>query len=128
MTFELEEKIKALKPEWFEGLHYGLECGDGWFDIIRDLVVKLVELSKETPRAFVGFSIAQIKEKFGTLRFYTAHGDGYDGQVYRRIMALVQGAEHASSRTCELCGKEAKLKTMGYIQTLCRYPHDHSEG
>lgn len=54
----------------------------------------------------------QVKEKFGTLRFYYTGGDGtIDGMV---IMA-----EAMSSVTCEVCGNPGKQRGGGWIKTLC---------
>jgi len=126
MSPDLEQKIFALKPEWFKNL-YSVECGDGWFDLIYVLVEKLIHLASEEPMGFVDFSVAQIKEKFGGLRFYVNYGESYES-VLKRITTLIEATEHIAWKTCELCGKQARLRTIGYVQTLCRYPHDHAEG
>jgi hypothetical protein len=56
--------------------------------------------------------VAQIKEKFGGLRFYYDGGDDYtDG--------LVQMAESWASKTCELCGKSGQYRNLPWIKTLC---------
>lgn len=54
----------------------------------------------------------QIKEKFGTLRFYYDGGDEY----CRGIEAM---AESMSARTCETCGTPGKLRHGGWVRTLC---------
>lgn len=128
MTFELEQKIFELKPEWFKDMLFGIECGDGWFDLIEELVSKLVALEIEEPDTFGDFKVAVIKEKFGGLRFYVDFGESSDVGESRRIFTLINSYEHKSFSVCELCGKQARLKTLGYIRTLCRYPHDQTEG
>lgn len=55
---------------------------------------------------------AQVKEKFGTLRFY------YDGGN-STIDGMVRMAEAMSSRTCEECGAPGKSTSGGWIRTLC---------
>jgi hypothetical protein len=125
MRPELQEKIFALKPEWFKDLQYGIECGDGWFDLIRDLTVKLLALEVEEPDNFLDFKVVQIKQKFGGLRYYFS---GNQDNVHRRIDTLINGYETKSYATCEACGKEARVRTLGYVVTLCRYPHDQAEG
>lgn len=124
MSPELQEKIFALKPEWFEDLQYGVECGDGWFDLIRDLTVKLLALEEEEPNNFTHFKVSQIKQKLGGLRFYI---DCSRLEHTYRINALITSHEHKSYDVCEICGKEAKVRTLKYVQTLCRYPHDAQE-
>lgn len=54
----------------------------------------------------------QVKEKFGTLRFYYNGGDEY-------ISGLVSMAEWASSVTCETCGERGKLRGSGWVYTAC---------
>ena len=55
----------------------------------------------------------QVKEKFGTLRFYYSGGDEY-------IDGMVCMAEALSKRTCEKCGGRAQSQTKsGWIKTLC---------
>jgi len=58
----------------------------------------------------------QIKEKFGTLRFYYNGGDDTIG-------GMVRMAESMSSVTCEECGNPGKTRGPGWIRTLC----DHHE-
>ena len=54
----------------------------------------------------------QIKEKFGTLRFYYNGGD-------ETIQGMVRMAESMSAVTCETCGSPGKLRRGGWLQTLC---------
>lgn len=58
--------------------------------------------------------VAQVKEKFGGLRFYYDNGDG-NGY----IDGLVSMAEAMSYVTCEVCGDSGKVRKNGYIRTLC---------
>lgn len=61
--------------------------------------------------------IQQVKEKFGTLRFY----------VHRTTdanRALIDMAEYLSSVTCEDCGNRGVQQSGGWIKTLC---HEHAE-
>lgn len=54
----------------------------------------------------------QVKEKFGTLRFYTNGSDGYcDG-----VLAM---SESMSAVTCEVCGAPGKIYTDGWHTALC---------
>lgn len=54
----------------------------------------------------------QVKEKFGTLRFYYHGGDEY-------ISGLVAMAESMTAVTCEECGAPGKQRHGGWIRTLC---------
>ena len=55
----------------------------------------------------------QVKEKFGTLRFYYDGGD-------RFIDGLESMAESMSAVTCEVCGSPGKLVGGGWVRTLCK--------
>jgi hypothetical protein len=57
--------------------------------------------------------VDQVKEKFGTLRFYYHGGDEY-------IRGLVGMAEAMSARTCEECGAPGTTEGPGWIRTLCK--------
>lgn len=61
--------------------------------------------------------VQQVKEKFGTLRFYYSGGD----EVVRGMVSM---AESMSARTCEECGSPGKQVGGGWITTLCQ---EHAE-
>lgn len=73
-------------------------CGNGWKEIIRNTDKKLKYIDPD-------YTIAQIKEKFGGLRYYfDTSFESYD-DVRREIMDdVVRAAEYEASYTCELCG------------------------
>jgi hypothetical protein len=59
-----------------------------------------------------GHRVDQVKEKFGTLRYYCAGND--------RIFAFIRMAEQLSAITCEFCGKPGELREdEGWMTTLC---------
>jgi hypothetical protein len=108
-----EEQIEIFLSHRFGdkkkgGTFLGFGVGPGWSDIIYDLHKKLVE---EKP----DYVIHQVKEKFGTLRYYTGPLAG-NGHV------SIAEAERLSSITCEECGRPGKLRTNNYwLRTLCDY-------
>jgi len=55
----------------------------------------------------------QVKEKYGTLHFYT---NGFTDKMNE----LVNKAELKSQKICEICGKPGKLRGGYYIQVLCK--------
>lgn len=55
---------------------------------------------------------SQIKEKFGTLRFYMTHQTN-------EMARITDWAEKQSKRTCEECGKPGKLRGRGWLYTRC---------
>jgi len=67
---------------------------------------------KIVPDACPQVVASQVKEKFGTLRFYYNGGDEVVDGIERM-------AESMSAVTCEDCGAPGKCRTGGWIRTLC---------
>lgn len=85
-------------------IYCGAYYGDGW----DQLVDPLVELCKK-----YNVQIAQIKEKFGTLRFYVDNAPD-------EVLQAIEKAENASASICETCGKPGKLRINGgWWSTRC---------
>lgn len=63
---------------------------------------------------------SQIKEKFGTLRFYVDGGDEATG-------GMIQMAETMSAATCEQCGAPGHTGGRGWVRTLCAAHHAQRE-
>jgi hypothetical protein len=75
---------------------------------------ELIEGSlREIPELVPQVTLDQVKEKFGTLRFYYSGGDDY-------ISGLVSMAESMSGVTCETCGKPGTSTGGGWIKTACK--------
>ena len=119
MDIKLDEKLCANYPLIFRDRHapmnetcmcWGFECDDGWYNIIDQLCNKI--------QSHINFCkidqvvATQVKEKYGTLRFYYDCGDRY-------IDGLVAMAESMSAVTCEVCGNSGKTLGGGWIKTLC---------
>lgn len=113
-------------PLLFQGKErFAPQCGHGWFGIIGDLCLKIEELLRAMPEAerfyedgSFKYGVAQVKEKFGTLRFYMYwEPDG----AHR----LIENAEAASAKTCEACAAPGVLRRGSWIATLC---DDHCDG
>jgi hypothetical protein len=88
--------------------------GPGWQSIITQLDT---DLQKVVP----GYSVVQIKEKFGGLRFYIAMTNGYAPEQMREAWDIVYTAESETFKTCEECGTKEDVTTEGprWIRTLC---------
>ncbi len=89
----------------------GITCGDGWYDILRDLSKKVLEIDPET-------EVFQVKEKFGGLRFYVRTTQAKGDEVYDAISL----AERKTMETCENCGQPAKdgfHNEEGWVWTVC---------
>jgi hypothetical protein len=65
-------------------------------------------------------TVAQIKEKFGGLRFYYDGGDDV-------INGMVRMAEAWAGHTCEECGAPGTSRDGGWIKTLCDTHHNLRE-
>lgn len=99
---------------------WGFDCGDGWYNIIDTLCFQIqnhIDWKNRNGVEEVPQVVAeQVKEKFGTLSFYNRGGDDYtDGMV---VMA-----EAMSAITCEVCGNPGKIRSGGWIRTLCNEHH-----
>ena len=144
---------------------WGFECGDGWFQILnqlmgniqhhidwkerqREVAIKFNRMTEQLkagdstlfdeeykdmigqeykekrkqelidrypiaiPEPIPQVTLDQVKEKFGTLRFYYSGGDEY-------ISGLVSMAESMSGVTCETCGKPGTRTGGGWVKTAC---------
>ena len=99
---------------------FGIECGDGWYDLLDELLTELEKLIDEKYPHFkvdskdsFKLTVDQIKEKYGGLRFYISYGND-------EILDLIDKFEEKSYKICEICGKEGELKvTRGWYSTLC---------
>lgn len=93
--------------------HFGFETDDGWFRIIYELSAKLETLIKRLPaKARDGYYAAQVKEKFGGLRFYM-------NAETEEMSRVIREAEARSTVICEMCGLPGRLRSRGWLKTLC---------
>jgi hypothetical protein len=94
---------------------WGFTCGDGWFNILDQLMGNIqhhIDWKNRNGEVVPQVTLDQVKEKFGTLRFYYTGGDEY-------ISGLVSMAESMSGVTCEVCGNPGERVGGGWITTLC---------
>jgi hypothetical protein len=96
-----------------ERAHLG--TGIGWYNLIYTLTNcidrRLEHLNKDGGNRKV--IIAQIKEKFGGLRYYA------DGDIDEQMDGMIDFAESLSYTICEECGAPGKLRSGGWMRTLC---------
>jgi len=91
---------EELEGRFAKGWPAVVSCDSGWDWILEDLNAKLKYLD-------FNYKINQIKEKFGTLRFY--YGPLIQKKVVLDIMDdVVQNAEQLSASTCEICGNSSR--------------------
>lgn len=105
---------QELKERVAKGWIKSIDCDAGWDWILADLNAKMKYLD-------FNYKITQVKEKFGTLRFY--YQPLIQKQVVLDIMDdVVQNAEQLSATTCELCGNSSRCaiasRGVKYDQTV----------
>ena len=107
---------------------WGFDCGDGWYNILNQLMGNIQHhidwnnqnfekgytQYKQVPQV----TLDQVKEKFGTLRFYYTGGDDV-------IDGMVRMAESMSAVTCESCGNPGEQTHGGWIKTICKPCEDN---
>jgi hypothetical protein len=67
---------------------------------------------RAVPESIPQVTLDQVKEKFGTLRFYYSGGDDV-------IDGMVRMAESMTEVTCEGCGNIGERRGGGWIHTYC---------
>jgi hypothetical protein len=124
MKKELDEQLCQKYPLIFANRHrpmnetamcWGFDCGDGWFNILDQLCLNIqyyIEWKNKKETVVEQVVADQVKEKFGTLRFYYSGGDEH-------IAGMVAMAESMSGVTCEDCGKPGRSRGFGWITTVC---------
>jgi hypothetical protein len=101
---------------------WGFECGDGWFNILDQLMSNIqhhIDWNNQNfDKGYTQYkqvaqvTLDQVKEKFGTLRFYYTGGDDI-------IDGMVRMAESMSGVTCEECGNPGERRGGGWVHTFC---------
>ena len=138
MREELDKQLCEKYPKIFANRHspmtetcmcWGFECGEGWYNIIdklcgniqshidwrnsqRERLLESNPYNVKIPDYVPQVVASQVKEKFGTLRFYYEGGDDY-------VFGVVSMAESMSGVTCETCGKPGTTGGKGWIHTAC---------
>jgi hypothetical protein len=111
-------KFPILFPDGKEPV-CGFSCWLGWFPLLDKLCTDLENIIKNSglPLEDASFRAEQVKEKFGTLRFYIS---GAHELIHEAVYERINQAEIESSRTCEHCGEPGKLdNSFGWIKTYC---------
>lgn len=86
-----------------------IECDNGWLKLIAECHSELFSLDPN-------FQIQQIKEKFGTLRFYA---EPSKQEYFNEFRQIIDKYEQLSARTCEMTGMDGVLmKRGGWYKTL----------
>ncbi len=85
----------------------------GWYPLITDCDHRLSELD-------ANYVVHQVKEKFGTLRYYCEPSVKTRSAQADSFRAIIVEAERTSATTCERCGQRGQLCNRKYwLKTLC---------
>jgi hypothetical protein len=115
------ERMEQQYPKIFEGRYGGFSCGSGWYPILEKLCANIQSHIDWKNEQFEKYGrgeavpqvvVAQIKEKFGGLRFYYDGGDD-------TVRGMVRMAEAWADSSCEDCGAPGRQRNGGWIRTLC---------
>lgn len=116
MKSELNELLKSKYPKILTaGRFRCFEVGDGWYELLDEALGKIQARVDQSGCSQVVAD--QIKEKFGTLRFYKSGGD----EICREFITEAEGK---SGKTCDTCGKPGSVVRGSWIRVACQ---DHVE-
>lgn len=140
---ERDQKLKEKYPEILKELggdpaktcmswvHGGVAIGDGWIPLLE----KLFDFCQfhHDRNGYPQLVAEQIKEKFGTLRFYyhfepcTSEAVIYS-KKFNRTEEYLEGAidfvSNLTEETCEYCGKPSKVHGKQWRTTECKECED----
>ena len=108
--------VNRDKPMLETCMCWGFDCGDGWFPILDQLMGNIqhhIDWRNKKGEVVPQVTLDQVKEKFGTLRFYYSGGDD-------EISGMVRMAESMSGVMCEECSAPAETHGPGWIRTICK--------
>jgi hypothetical protein len=120
MNDDLDKTLVEKFPKIFADRHkspqescmyWGFDHGDGWYNLINSLCSCIQHYLDHKPEVSQVVA-AQVKEKFGGLRFYYRGGDEY-------VRGLVDMTSYLSNFTCEICGNFGKIKDDAWIKVRC---------
>jgi hypothetical protein len=101
---DLIDILDRIPAEWGRWI----DCGSGWYRLLADTHRKLKYLCPD-------YEIHQIKEKYGTLRYYFGTNEGFDNKIaYETMLDVVSVAERQSAHICEKCGKRASTRVKNH--------------
>jgi hypothetical protein len=125
------KRMEERFPKMFSEPYGGFAIGKGWWPIVESLCANIqshIDWNNQRAEKYpelcykqvTQVTVAQIKEKFGGLRFYYNGGD-------ERINGMVRVAESWADHTCEECGNKATRQTRGWIKNVCSLHFEERE-
>lgn len=119
MSPNLDELLCQRYPKIFADRHasmqttcmvWGFSCGDGWFALIDELCARLQYMTDHEGAPQI--VATQVKEKFGSLRFYVRSA----AEAQFKVIDEIEGR---SFSICEVCGAPGELLVTGWYQVRC---------
>ncbi len=111
---ELQLQIAKLVDKFLPNYYKSVDVDEGWYQIVVDCDNLLTEIDPD-------YKIAQIKQKFGGLRYYfQPSSTEYNDQLWEKMNAVVHTYEDIASITCEATGNPGVLmkSSGGWLKTL----------
>lgn len=124
MDIALEHALRRDYPALYSDCREShFECEDGWYPLLRALSQAVETYCQENG---IGIHVTQVKQKFGTLRYYY----GYDAKLTdaqkHGLFQIVEDYGDRSRRICEHCGLPGTLLVSGaYWHVACP---EHANG
>ena len=109
------KRMEETYPKMFTTPYGGFAVSQGWWPILEKLCANIqhhIDWKNRESQVVPQVVVAQIKEKFGGLRFYYDGGD-------EQISGMVRMAEAWADVACEECGAIGTRRSGGWIRTLC---------
>ena len=137
------KEIKQLYPYQFNGKNLGLSIANGWLPEFAELCKNIDDLLGENKR---GFHWVQLKEKFGSARYYWSVKGRKDSvrvdlisskkvvsyetippgtkspsqALFDQLSEMIDSAEAKTRNHCIVCGAAGKIdQHEGYVLLLC---------
>ncbi len=112
-----ESEMYDKYPKTLKCLSY-FEINEGWKGLVEEITSKIETINnKYSPSSYV--RAAQVKQKFGGLRYYISIED-VEEQDVRYVYDMIAEAEKRSFTICEYCGSPANTsRDRPYVETLC---------
>ncbi len=119
MKKELQDKLTLEFPNLFrDGNKYNFQCGDGWFDLLRRLFIRLTEINLP-----MGYKIVSVKQKYAALNVW-GHSDlEPDPEKSQLVHDVISEFEQESFLICEQCGTTRGIRLFiheGWESVGCR--------
>lgn len=114
---ERENLIDFFSQFYKPDRYIGIDCGAGWWKILNNGHQALKMIHPD-------YTIVQVKEKFGNLRFYVDSYPKSDTPQGFAVTAIIRYMENLSSKTCEKCGEDSYgyvelANSFGWMHTFC---------